>query len=155
MKNMTDYTTDAQQHKNELQEQVQEGQKIVQEIEKIKQGASDMPDGLDSDIAASIQGAVESARSEARGEMGEVSTKQEATKNAIGETQSEIGEKVAANDTAKGKLEGIGGSYGDSQIKSAVSQIEASTQRGKEISDGLQQAADAAANELRDLQGQI
>ena len=154
-KNMIDHSSDAQQQQAALQDQLKKGEEIVVEIDKIKQGAADMPNELDEDIKASIKGAVDSARQEARGDMQEVAREQQSTKTEIKGTQEKVGQKIQGNETARGKLEGISGSYGDAQIQGAVSKIEASTRLGEQINSELNAAVQEATSRLGELEGKI
>ena len=135
---------------------VKDTQAISTEIEQVKQGMSDMPDGLDPELSSMIESAENSARDEARRDVDEVIRNQiEKANDALQTSKSEIGSKIADNNSAKSKLDAISSKYGQAERRNATGALDANTRMGQDGLSEMEQNLSDNKSEVERLRNSI
>lgn len=115
--------------------------RIGDEFEDVKTNLSDMPGGLDDDLAMMIREAMEQGRQEAMSEIEGVEASQIAdAKRTSDAIRSDVTQKMSDNAAASGKLGGIQSKYGRSAIDRASAAIDENSRRGDELMRMLEEA---------------
>ena len=136
--------------KDKLKEGTDKISGIGDEFKGVKEQLSDMPDGLDSDLANMIKDAEQSGRAEAMSDIESARASLiDTAKSAADTIKSGVTDKINDNNTARGKLDSISSKYGKDAIGNAKTDIDANTQKGQDLLSNL---ADAIRDADKDVE---
>lgn len=128
-------------------EKMSETQNVAVQASRIETGITEfykileaLPDGLDQEISDQIEDARDAAREEAGKDGDELVTAQQKTNKEFESLCEMATAKIKDNATAVEKLKSIRTKYGRTQILSAITEINANTEKGEYIISDAQRA---------------
>ena len=142
--------------KDKLDQAKDQVREIGESFDEVKTGLSDMPGGLDADLAQMILDAQEQGKQEAAADVEGV--KQSMVRDAKGSAdtiKSEVTEKINDNQTAQGKIAGISSKYGKSALDAASQAISENTNKGNDLMAELEKAIQDADNDIASVKDSL
>ena len=127
--------------------------RMGRDFQETKEGLSNMPGGLDSDIMEMINAARDQGKAEAEADIEGV--KQSAVadaKSSADSIKADVNQKISDNTAAKNKMAGIRSKYGKSAMDRASTALDQNTEKGNQLMDMLDNAmrdADRAIDSVK------
>lgn len=139
---------------DKLDKATQDVEKIGKDFGSVKEGISDMPGGLDPDIAAAIKAVAEEGKKEASSDIEQVKSGAVAEAKKSADTiGKDVDAKIQDNKSAKSKLDSITSKYGKSARAKAGKTLDTNTNAGLDLKKMIEKAqadADKAIQNVKD-----
>ena len=157
MANMDTYIAKGQTDvQDKLNKAMTDVQKMGDDFEETKEGLSNMPGGLDSDLLAMIESAKDQGKAEAEADIEGVKSSMVAdAKSSADSIKSDVTQKISDNATAKSKMEGISSKYGKSAMDRAATALDQNTAKGNDLMQMLDNAMNDATSMIDNIKGSL
>ncbi len=142
--------------KDVLKKATDDIQRMGDEYQEVKTGLSDMPGGLDADLAAMIEEAKDQGKGDVTVEIEKVESSKVADAKSLADTiKTDVTQKINDNTTAKSKIEGISSKYGKVARERAVNALDQNTTMGNDLMRMLDDAKKNADQVIEGVKGRL
>ena len=156
MANIDTYITKGTDIREALKGAAEDAKKIGDEFKEVKDGLSDMPGGLDSDLVDMIKAAEDQGKGEATADIEGIKSSAVAdAKKNVDSIKSDVTQKISDNQTAKSQISSIRSKYGKAALDSASAAIDQNTNRGNDLMKMLDDAVNDANNTIQNIKNSL
>ena len=142
--------------KDVLKKATDDIQRMGDEYQEVKTGLSDMPGGLDADLAAMIADAKDQGKGDAAAEIEKLESSKVADAKSVADSiKTDVTQKISDNTTAKSKIEGISSKYGKAARDRAVTALDQNNTTGNDLLKMLDDAKENADQVIREVKGRL
>lgn len=151
MESMKDIERQKTEKVSETGKMKEQASRIETDIAEVYSTLESLPDGLDQEIVDQVKVAREAAQAEAGKDGEDLERAQEKTNQEMRTLREMAEKKAASNETAVNMLDRIKAKYGQSERRSAISELNRNTELGEGIIAETQRTMEEASRKLEEM----